>query len=78
MFKFDPNRKLILSVGDEVLTHQYKAHGIKVDAQDNVWICDANGSTIKKISPDGKVAKIYPGNDWKPDEVIEAIRRLHR
>ena len=52
LFKFDPNHKLILSIGDEVLTHQYKAHGIKVDAQDNVWICDADGATIKKISPD--------------------------
>jgi len=30
------------------------------------------------INPDGKVAKIYTGNDWKPEEVIEAIHRLHR
>jgi hypothetical protein len=55
LFKFDSNRKLILTVGEDVLTHQYKAHGIKIDAQDNVWICDANGSTIKKISPEGKL-----------------------
>lgn len=55
LFKFDPNHKLILSVGEDVLTHQYKAHGIKIDRDDNVWICDANGSTIKKISPEGKL-----------------------
>jgi protein SCO1/2 len=34
------------------------------------------------INPDGKVAKIYSGNDWKPDEVVDelnqAIHRLHR
>jgi protein SCO1/2 len=34
------------------------------------------------INPEGKVAKIYAGNDWKPDEVVEelnqAIHRLHR
>lgn len=31
------------------------------------------------ISPEGKVDKIYSGNDWKPDEVVEEIsRRLHR
>jgi len=30
------------------------------------------------VGPDGKVVKIYSGNDWKPEEVIEAIRRLHR
>lgn len=30
------------------------------------------------IKPDGKIAKIYTGNDWKPEEVIEVIHRLHR
>ena len=54
LFKFDPNHKLILSVGDDVIGHNYKAHGIKIDAEDNVWICDANGSTIIKVSPEGK------------------------
>lgn len=30
------------------------------------------------VNPDGKIAKIYTGNDWKPEEVIEVIHRLHR
>ena len=30
------------------------------------------------VSPDGKVAKIYTGNEWKPEEVVEAIHSLHR
>lgn len=30
------------------------------------------------INPDGKVAKIYTGNEWKPEEVVELIHRLHR
>jgi protein SCO1/2 len=30
------------------------------------------------INPEGKVAKIYTGNDWKPEEVIETIHRLDR
>jgi DNA-binding beta-propeller fold protein YncE len=55
LFKFDSNHKLILAIGDDVISHQYKAHGIKIDAQDNVWICDANGSTVKKVSPEGKL-----------------------
>jgi hypothetical protein len=55
LFKFDPNHKLILAIGDDVISHQYKAHGIKIDAEDNIWICDANGSTVKKVSPDGKL-----------------------
>ena len=26
-----------------------------MDAEDNVWICDANGATVMKICPDGKL-----------------------
>lgn len=55
LFKFGPDHKLVLALGDNVLTHQFKPHGIRVDAEDNVWICDADGATIKKISPEGKV-----------------------
>jgi streptogramin lyase len=56
LFKFGPDRKLLLALGDKELgAHQDKAHGLRVDAQDNVWICDANGATVKKISPDGKL-----------------------
>jgi sugar lactone lactonase YvrE len=39
-----------------------------VDAEDNVWIADVSGATVKKISPDGKVLftigeRGHPG-DW--------------
>ena len=49
------NRKLIRTVGDNVIGHQGKAHGMAIDAEDNVWICDTNGATIMKLSPEGKV-----------------------
>jgi hypothetical protein len=55
LFKFDSNHKLGFAIGDDVIGHNYKAHGIKVDAEDNIWICDANGSTIRKLSPEGKL-----------------------
>lgn len=55
LFEFGPDRKLIRTVGDDVIGHQEKAHGMAIDAEDNVWICDANGSTIMKLSPDGKL-----------------------
>lgn len=55
LFEFGPDRKLIRKVGDEVIGHQDKAHGMAIDADDNVWICDANGATIMKLSPDGKL-----------------------
>jgi hypothetical protein len=55
LFKFDPNHTLILQIGEDVIGHQEKAHGMAVDAEDNVWICDANGATVMKLSPEGKL-----------------------
>ena len=55
LFEFGPDHKLIRTVGEDVIGHQYKAHGIAVDKRDNVWICDASGSTVMKLSPEGKL-----------------------
>ena len=41
LFKFDPNHKLILEMGTDVIAYQAKAHGMAVDAEDNVWITSA-------------------------------------
>lgn len=53
--KFSPDGKLLFQVGDDVIGHLNKAHGMNVDAQDNAWIADSSGSIIMKISPDGKL-----------------------
>jgi NHL repeat len=55
LFKFDPNYKLILEVANDVIGYQNKAHGMAVDADDNVWITSAGNATVQKISPDGKL-----------------------
>jgi hypothetical protein len=55
LFKFDPRYKLILQVSQDVTGYQDKAHGMAVDAEDNVWITAANGATVMKISPEGKL-----------------------
>src|SRR5687767_1058736 len=49
LFKFDPNYKLILEVGNDVIGYQAKAHGLAVDAEDNVWITAAGTATVTKI-----------------------------
>src|ERR1019366_6168812 len=36
--EFGPDRKLIRTVGDDVIGHQLKAHGMAIDAEDNIWI----------------------------------------
>jgi 6-bladed beta-propeller protein len=53
--KFSPDGKLLFQVGDDVIGHLNKAHGMNVDAQDNAWIADSSGSVIMKISPQGKL-----------------------
>jgi len=55
LFKFDANYRLILQVGPDVIGYQDKAHGMAVDAADNVWITAANGATVMKVSPEGKL-----------------------
>jgi sugar lactone lactonase YvrE len=55
LYKFDPEYKLILQIGDDVIGHQDKAHGMAIDAEDNVWIADTNGATVMKLSPKGEL-----------------------
>jgi hypothetical protein len=55
LFKFDSTRKLILQIGDDVIGHQEKAHGMAVDSENNVWIADTNGATVLKLSPSGEL-----------------------
>jgi DNA-binding beta-propeller fold protein YncE len=55
LFKFDPHAKLTLQVGEDVIGYQEKAHGMAIDAEDNVWITAAGSATVMKISPDGKL-----------------------
>ena len=55
LFKFDPHAKIILQLGEDVIGYQEKAHGMAVDAEDNVWITAAGSATVMKISPEGKL-----------------------
>ena len=62
LFKFDPNHKLVRTIGEDVIGHQNKAHGMAIDADDNIWICDENGdvdydtmSGFKAVKADGPI-----------------------
>lgn len=55
LFEFDEHHKLIRTIGEDVIGHQNKAHGLAIDADDNVWISDENGDTVTKLNPEGKV-----------------------
>lgn len=71
LLKYDANWKLILSVGDDVIDHHDKAHGMAVDADDNVWVIDTANATAKKVSPQGKLLQTI-GSWGKPGDWDEA------
>ena len=55
LLKFDPDHRLLLAVDPDVIRYQDKAHGMAVDAEDNVWITATHGATVMKLSPEGEL-----------------------
>ncbi len=39
LYEYGPDHKLIRTVGEDVIGHTHKAHGMAIDSHDNVWIC---------------------------------------
>ena len=52
IFEFDEDYKIVRSFGTDMFS---KPHGMEVDADDNLWVCDQFGDTVTKFSPEGKV-----------------------
>jgi len=76
LFKFDKNRKIILTVGDDVLGHLDKAHGMTVEAQGNLWIAAANSALVMKVSPQGKLLLTIGERGHRGDWVESKGQRL--
>jgi hypothetical protein len=76
LLEYDPGYKLIRTVGDDVIGHAEKAHGMAIDAEDNVWILDTTRSTAKKISPDGKLLMTIGEGGRRGDWIEEKGQRL--
>ena len=55
LFEFDQSHKLVRTIGEDVIGHQNKAHGMAIDGDDNIWICDESSATVMKLSPEGKL-----------------------
>jgi hypothetical protein len=76
LMKFDPGHKLIIQVPESEIGHQDKAHGMAVDAQDNVWIADNGQSTVMKLSPEGKLLMTIGTKGHRGDWVEDKGQRL--
>ena len=49
---FDRNGKFIRSWGDDLIG---KAHGLRIDADDNIWVTDVGHHMVFQFSPQGKL-----------------------
>ena len=76
LYEYGPDHKLIRTVGEDVIGHQNKAHGMAIDSHDNVWICDAILATVKEISPDGKLLKTIGESGHRGDWIEEKGQHL--
>jgi NHL repeat len=59
LYEFGPDHRLLRQVGDDVIGHSEKAHGMAIDARDNVWIADATRAIVEEVSPQGKLLKTF-------------------
>jgi hypothetical protein len=76
LFKFDRNREIVLTVGDDVLGHLDKAHGMTIDPQGNLWIAAANSALVMKVSPKGKLLMTIGERGHQGDWIESKGQRL--
>lgn len=50
--EFDANGKFIRLFGDGLLT---RAHGLRIDREDNLWVTDGTAHIVMKLNPQGQV-----------------------
>ncbi len=76
LYEFGPGHKLIRTVGDDVIGHAYKAHGMAIDAHDNVWLCNATLAIVQEVSPEGKLLKTIGVRGHRGDWIESKGQRL--
>jgi hypothetical protein len=57
LFEFDDKGTYVREIGQGLYGFQM-AHGVRVDAQDNIWAVDEGTDMVIKFSPDGRVAML--------------------
>jgi len=60
LMEFDANGKFIRALGDGLFD---RPHGLRIDAQDNIWTTDVRSHVVYKISPEGRVLLVLGVRD---------------
>ena len=56
-FEFDQNGTYVREIGKDSYGNVF-CHGIRVDAQDNIWVIDEGANSIIKYNPEGRAVMI--------------------
>jgi sugar lactone lactonase YvrE len=56
-FEFDANGNYVREIGKDSYGHVF-CHGVRVDAQDNIWVIDEGSNMIIKYNPAGRVTMV--------------------
>ncbi len=81
LMEFDPDGNFIRGFGDGLFD---RSHGLRIDAQDNIWATDVRSNLIYKFNPAGRLEMVLGvkgrTGDWHPfghlrlfDEPNEAV-----
>ena len=70
-FEFDQNGNYVREIGKDSYGNVF-CHGVRVDAQDNIWVIDEGANMIIKYNPEGRVTMVlgrrigFPYNGMEP------------
>lgn len=59
--EFDPEGRFIRSIGKGLFD---QPHGLRIDAEDNIWTTDVGSHLVLKLSPAGRVLMVLGRKDW--------------
>src|SRR5947208_921313 len=65
LMEFDAGGNFIRGFGDELFD---RPHGLRVDAQDNIWATDVAAHVVYKFSPEGRILMVL-GVKGRPGEM---------
>ena len=51
-FEFDPNGAFVRAFGDKMFT---RSHGLRIDAEGNLWATDVGAHVVHKLNPKGEI-----------------------
>lgn len=69
LMEFDPGGKFVRSLGDALFT---TPHGLRVDAQDNLWTTDVGSHLVLKLNSEGRVLLVLGRKGVAGEEINPA------